>query len=153
MRKRKTSKISDNPQITQNPLSYFDSINDNDPFDWEEGLEDVHDTDVYSAFLDERGSSLSRFTPEVRLRIATLGDAIWCLQRKPRRQRGENVGIKANKIAARAWIKGECVSEPTFSFVEVCEIIGLEPDTTRKAIFKMVKKRRFDIRELVFWLK
>lgn len=126
--------------------------------EWEAGLEVLSDYDVdsYSNFVIESSAGLSRFTPEVRLRIAALGDAIWCLQRGPRRQRSngaESAGITANKLAAQAWLNGDCKSEPTFSFVEVCEIIGLNPNATRKAIFSMIKRRKFDIRELVFWLK
>ena len=114
------------------------------------------DVDDYSSFFVETGSGLSRFTPEVRLRIAALGDAIWCLQRTPRKRKNkgsDSGGASANRTSAQAWINGDCVSEPTFSFKEVCEIIGLDPQATRKAVFALVKKRKFDIRELVFWLK
>ena len=131
-----------------------------DPFDnneWESSLETLsdYDIDAYSNFVHGEGLGLSRFTPEVRLRIAALGDAIWCLQRNPRKSRrsNEHTGITANKVAAKSWINGECQSEPTFSFIEVCEIIGLDPDATREAIYAMLKRRKFDIRELVFWLK
>jgi hypothetical protein len=126
--------------------------------EWESSLDALgeYDVDAYSNFIVEIGAGLSRFTPEVRLRIAALGDAIWCLQRTPRNRNkkgAESGGATANKLAAQAWINGDCVSEPTFSFKEVCEIIGLDPQATRKAIYTMVKTRKFDIRELVFWLK
>jgi hypothetical protein len=157
MSKRRSSKKNKSDIDTKLGLSIEESFT---LAEWEAGLEVLsnYDVDAYSNFVIEKSSAgLNRFTPEVRLRIAALGDAIWCLQKGPRKKKrsnsAESAGITANKLAAQAWLNGDCKSEPTFSFVEVCEIIGLNPNATRKAIFSMTKKRKFDIRELVFWLK
>jgi hypothetical protein len=101
---------------------------------------------------------LPKLSPELRLRLAILGDAILCLQKKPhtgsyvrltKKQREESMDFDH----ADQWFKGEIESAPTCSFEDVCEVLGLDPSATRKACYRIAGSGQFDIRELVFWLR
>lgn len=109
--------------------------------------------DAYLQLVDQIGSGIANFTPDIRLRIAAIGDAIWCIQKKPRVRNGRpDRNAKLDQNIAIDWVNGKHKSLPTFSFIEVCEIVGLNPNATRVAIAKLVKSRKFDVRELSFWL-
>jgi hypothetical protein len=120
-------------------------------------LDDLPPEDDYSWFFD--AAVYKRYSPAERLRIAVLGDAMWCLQRKtsPAYCNSANFAIKRDRNEAKAWLNGEVDSPRTFSFTEICDLIfsdlAITENDVRAAILKAVKSRRFDIRELIFWLQ
>ncbi len=118
---------------------------------YEEGYAD----EAYSCYVENNTTTgVARFTPEVRLRVAVLGDAIWCLQLPTKNRDGSRnwVAIKL-KREAKNWLYGRARSLPSFSFAEVCEAVGLDVEAAHSAIERMLRTRRFDIRELIFWTK
>lgn len=115
----------------------------------EEDSEDRDILDVNWRYTGEE-NKLPRLSPELRLRLALLGDAIMCLQRDPEECNRE---AKMDYEHAQQWFDGEIESEPTCSFEEVCDLLGLDPSATRKACLKIAESGDFDIRELVFWLR
>jgi hypothetical protein len=129
--------------------------------DWPEDLplglqyEEGYADEAYTCYVENNTTTgVARFTPEVRLRVAVLGDAIWCMQLPAKNRDGTKnwVAIKL-KREAKNWLHGRAKSLPTFSFDEVCEAVGLDPAATHEAIERMLRTRRFDIRELIFWTK
>lgn len=112
------------------------------------------DEEVYSWYVAESPTGITSFTPELRLRVAVLGDALWCLQQSGKSKNGKrDHNACTDKEAARQWLMGEVKSMPSFSFQAICDSLGLDVGATRKAILKMLKTRRFDVRELIFWLR
>lgn len=115
----------------------------------EEGDEDLHISESNWRYSGEE-NRLPKLTPELRLRLAILGDAIMCLQKD---------SDKCNREAlmdyedAQKWFDGEIDSEPTCSFDEICGLLGLDTSAARVACLKIAKSGTFDIRELVFWLR
>lgn len=114
--------------------------------------------DDYSWFFD--AAARKKYSPAERLRIAVLGDAMWCLQRRtnPSYATSANFAIKRDRKEAKAWFLGEIDSPTSFSFADVCDLIfadlqHITQDDVREAVFKAVRTRRFDIRELIFWLQ
>lgn len=70
-------------------------------------------------------------TPEILLRAAVLSQAIKDLSR---------VGV--DRDGARLWVNGGVVSEVGFSFCEICDSLGFNPELVRKSVLLGVKNRR-----------
>lgn len=92
----------------------------------------------------------AKLSPELRLRLAILGDAILCLQRDPMECNKE---ARMDREHAQQWFEGEIESAHTCSFVDICDSLGLDPSAARDACYKIAESGTFDIRELVFWLR
>lgn len=77
-----------------------------------------------------------QWTPEHELRLAILQDAIDCICFNLKRPR-QNPEILARQ--AEFWISLDDWNSP-FSFNNVCEALGLDPDATRDNITAMSKR-------------
>lgn len=73
-------------------------------------------------------------TPERRLVIAVLADAIGCIQRGGRRLRGHK-GLTGTpiQVAAIRWMRSDSTAWP-FAFVPICDVLGLSPAAIRRAV-------------------
>lgn len=118
------------------------------PIEEEDG-EDRDISDINWVYTGEE-NKLPNLSPELRLRLAILGDAIMCLQRDPEDCNRE---AKMDHEHAKQWFEGEIESEPTCSFEEICDLLGLDPSAAKAACLKIAESGNFDIRELVFWLR
>jgi hypothetical protein len=77
--------------------------------------------------------------PERRLMAAILEDAVSCLSRDPR-----NWARHHQKSAAEAesWINTEGEEDWIFSFTNVCETLGLDPDYMRRGLHRWTATNR-----------
>jgi hypothetical protein len=67
------------------------------------------------------------------LMLAVLVDAVQCIEQGRRRRR-----FHAQRLAAEAetWVRSDRGDWP-FAFVNVCEVLGLDPDALRKRLLMM----------------
>lgn len=102
---------------------------------------------------------LREFSPEARLKLAVLSDAIWCYQRPVTRRDGKPNRANALTVEeARVWFDAEDPSEPGFSFEDVCHVLDLDPGRVWARVKAMThgapeERRRFDYRELMSWIR
>jgi hypothetical protein len=79
--------------------------------------------------------SLAAVCPETALMCAVLEDAFLCFQK---RFEIESPGIQRTAREAEEWFFGDD-SPWLFSFVSVCDELGLEPDRIRKRLKRLIQ--------------
>jgi hypothetical protein len=147
--------------VQQHNLAVVVSDPDDEPLDDDRSLPEPDDSDLYW-FID--AFAVRSFSPEERLRIAMLGDAIYCLQKKTSKANTPSINrmIRREREAAKSWLDGGLEAGerwlPSCSFSDVFNIVlghreSLTENDFRQAIYRLLKERRFDIRELIFWLQ
>lgn len=83
-----------------------------------------------SQWLKDRAS-----TPERRLMLAVLQDAFSCyLKPKHDHKSGTHIQMLSSPEYALRWFESDDEAWP-YSFVNVCMILGLEPDWVRRKLF------------------
>lgn len=91
--------------------------------------------------------------PELNLRRAMLTQA-WNDLHYPHRSPGLNA---IDRIVLRAWVEGSFesgqpyVSQPGYSFEDVCGVLGLEPALTRRAIMERKPPAHNTVREVIVY--
>jgi hypothetical protein len=124
------------------------------------GHEDFGSDDIYAWLIHAADLGLAQFTPEVRLRVGLLAEAMDTMRESGRRDDGTyDVEVRREYIRARKWIDGELPKgyewTPGTSFEDCCDVIFTEIDhgTVRKAVRATIERGDFNIRDLVFWLR
>jgi hypothetical protein len=85
----------------------------------------------------ETVGSAARLTPEKKLMLAVLKDAIGCLRRYAAATDERRREIFRD---AAAWTEAE--SDGPFSFRNICETLGFEADAMRRALRRLGRQRR-----------
>ena len=144
-RKKSKSKLSKSIFLETDSIEEEEVI----PLDYEEEDEDEKIEEINWRYVGGE-NKIPQLTPELRLRLALLGDAIMCIQKDPTDCNRE---AQMDHDHSYKWFNGEIESAPTCSFEEVCDLLGLDPSAARVACLKIAASGKFDIRELVFWLR
>lgn len=84
------------------------------------------ENDSYLYFLQFNGEN-DRENPERSIRLAVLVQAVKDSLTNKRPDDQKN---------ARLWFRGKIESEPTYSFIEICETLKLDPDFLQKGLKK-----------------
>jgi hypothetical protein len=120
-------------------------------------IDEEEDEVIYSWLVEDSSLGLNEFTPEVRLRIALIGEAMETLRQREILPDGNvDVELRIEKAKAIKWIYGEVRSEPTFSFADCCHAIFVEVDpvVVRDAVLTAVHANtKLEPRDLIFWLR
>jgi hypothetical protein len=96
---------------------------------------DILAEDEYSKTLQRK----QHFTPEEQLMLAVLEDAVFCFQKylSAHDHKGRTLFQEAE-----AWIVDES-SDWSFSFNNICEVLGIAPNYFRKGLLRW-KKQQLD---------
>ena len=90
-------------------------------------------------FHNEPGSQY-RQGPEARLMQAVLEDAVWCFQ-----QQFLPSCVNGRRLAREAeWWFFKDTSDSPFSFVQICTVLGLEPEYLRRGLQRWYLQRPVD---------
>jgi hypothetical protein len=84
-----------------------------------------------SQFYDSRSAAADSIAPIKRLMLAVLQDALECLRGRGTGVR--NANARRSALEAAAWIE-DANDHDLFSFVSVCDALGVESSAAREAI-------------------
>ena len=84
--------------------------------------------------------------PELRLMAAILEDAVSCISKA---RSSEGWQHKRSAEEAECWINTEGEEDWIFSFTNVCETLGLDPDYMRRGLSSWSRAERHAARETV----
>jgi len=96
------------------------------------------ENDSYLYFLSFSGDNQPE-NPERSLRLAVLVQAIKDALTSKRPEDQKN---------ARLWFRGKIKSEPTYSFVEICEVLGLSPNFVQRGMKKANRNKKKTLQSL-----